>query len=73
MNFKKLGTIGIFLGMIILLCTACTKENKSNSKISIVSSTNVYADIAKNIVGKYGISSAIIKSSSVDPHDFEPK
>lgn len=37
-----------------------------------MTTTNVYADIAQNIVGKYGKAEPIIKKSSVDPHDFEP-
>lgn len=52
--------------------TGCSKQNGDNSKIKIVASTNVYANIAQNIVGKYGDATAIIKKSSVDPHDFEP-
>lgn len=37
-----------------------------------MTTTNVYADIAKNVVGKYGTAQAIIKNPNSDPHDFEP-
>ena len=43
-----------------------------SDKVSIVTTTNVYADIAKNVAGKYGSVQAIIKNSATDPHDFEP-
>lgn len=71
---KFLSTIGI-IGAFILLLSACSNEKQSKSnpnQISIVTSTNVYADIAKNVVGKYGTATAIIKNSATDPHDFEP-
>ena len=61
--------------MIMLLASACSNKKgaKTNSdKVSIVTTTNVYADIAKNVVGKYGSVQAIIKNSATDPHDFEP-
>lgn len=73
MNFKKIG-LG-FLGILIvcMTLTACSNTGqKSNGKINIVTSTNVYANIAQSIVGKYGTSEAIITKSSTDPHDFEP-
>lgn len=63
------------MGMIMLLASACSNKKgaKTNSdKVSIVTTTNVYADIAKNVVGKYGSVQAIIKNSATDPHDFEP-
>lgn len=63
------------LGAIMLLASACSNSSKAKSssgKISIVTTTNVYSDIAKNIIGKYGTANAIIKNSATDPHDFEP-
>lgn len=63
------------MGMIMLLASACSNKKgaKTNyDKVSIVTTTNVYADIAKNVVGKYGSIQAIIKNSATDPHDFEP-
>lgn len=61
------------IGLLMLLVSACSNHQKAdNDKLSIVTTTNVYADIAKNIVGKYGTATAIIKNSATDPHDFEP-
>nr|WP_239442270.1 zinc ABC transporter substrate-binding protein [Lactobacillus gallinarum] len=71
---KSLFIMGL-MGMIMLLASACSNKKgvKTNSdKFSIVTTTNVYADIAKNVVGKYGSVQAIIKNSATDPHDFEP-
>lgn len=71
---KSLFIMGL-MGMIMLLASACSNKKgaKTNSdKVSIVTTTNVYADIAKNVVGKYGSVQAIIKNSATDPHDFEP-
>ena len=63
------------IGAVMLLASACSNKQKStssNGKVSIVASTNVYADIAKNVAGKYGDVQAVIKNSATDPHGFEP-
>lgn len=78
-NFKsKITKFISIMGLVTLLSlitVGCSnKQNSTNQsdKISIVTTTNVYSDIAKNIVGKYGTATAIIDKSSVDPHDFDP-
>ena len=61
--------------LLSLITVGCSNKQNSTShsnKMSIVTTTNVYTDIAKNIVGKYGTATAIIDKSSVDPHDFDP-
>ncbi len=71
---KFISIIGL-VGLLVLVTTACANKKEAASqsdKISIVTTTNVYSDIAKNIVGKYGTATAIIDKSSVDPHDFDP-
>lgn len=71
---KFISIIGL-VGLLALVTTACANKKESTSqsdKISIVTTTNVYSDIAKNIVGKYGTATAIIDKSSIDPHDFKP-
>lgn len=72
MKFKKIIlSLGMIFGAIFLL-TACSNQSSSKNNLKIVTSTNVYANIAKNIVGKYGSAQAIITKSTTDPHDFEP-
>lgn len=71
---KFISIIGL-VGLLALVTTACANKKEAASqsdKISVVTTTNVYSDIAKNIVGKYGTATAIIDKSSVDPHDFDP-
>lgn len=71
--YRKILTIFLTAFVLILILTGCSKkDNSSSNKISIVTSTNVYANIAQNVLGKYGKASAIITNSSTDPHDFEP-
>ncbi|QNQ82407.1 metal ABC transporter substrate-binding protein [Lactobacillus sp. PV037] len=73
MKKKKLLSIFLMLGIFLLILTGCGKQSTTSSKkINIVTSTNIYANIAQNIVGKYGNATAIIKSGAIDPHDFEP-
>lgn len=71
---KSVFVLGL-IGLVMFLVSACSSNKKasnSSDKISIVTTTNVYSDIAKNVVGKYGDAKAIITNSSTDPHDFEP-
>lgn len=78
-NFKSkitkfISIIGL-VGLLALVTTACADKKEATNqsdKISIVTTINVYSDIAKNIVGKYGTATAIIDKSSIDPHDFNP-
>ncbi|MBA1392714.1 metal ABC transporter substrate-binding protein [Lactobacillus sp. XV13L] len=58
--------------VLALVLSACAPKPHKDGKIAIVTTTNVYADIAQNVVGKYGTAEAIIKKPSADPHDFEP-
>lgn len=73
MKFKKLISFAGLMILAAITLAACgqNKQAKSN-KINIVTTTNVYSDIAKNVVGKYGTAEAIITKSTTDPHDFEP-
>lgn len=72
LKLKQLLGIASFLALFAVVLSGCSNNKKESSGIKIVTTTNVYSDIAKNIVGKYGTAIAIIQKSSVDPHDFEP-
>lgn len=48
------------------------KTNTNLNKINVLSTTDVYADIAKQIGGDKIVSTSIINSNAQDPHDFEP-
>lgn len=47
-------------------------SSSSNQKITIVASTDFYAEIAKTVVGEHGTATAIIKDANVSPEDYEP-
>lgn len=49
---------------------ASPKKNTDN--ITIVASTDFYAEIAQTVVGNHGKATAIIKSANVSPEDYEP-
>ncbi|WP_059378771.1 metal ABC transporter solute-binding protein, Zn/Mn family [Fructobacillus pseudoficulneus] len=48
------------------------KEGKKSDRLTIVASTNVYAELAKTVAGKHADVSAIITKQSVSPEDYEP-
>ncbi|MCI1290310.1 MAG: zinc ABC transporter substrate-binding protein [Lactobacillus sp.] len=63
------------LAALLLVASACSKqktEHNSSSKIKIVTSTNIYADMSKQLVGKYGSVTPLIANGDIDPHDFDP-
>lgn len=68
---KWFAVVSLF-AVLILTLSGCVQQPKKSAKISIVTTTNIYADIAQNVVGKYGKADAIIKKAAMDPHDFEP-
>lgn len=75
MKLKKTILLITTLLALVLTLTACSTKreaNTNNHKVDIVTSTNIYASIAKNVVGKHGEVQAIIKNGDTDPHDFEP-
>lgn len=45
---------------------------KHTDKISIITSTDFYAELAQTVVGSHGTASAIIKSANISPEDYEP-
>ncbi|NLR31419.1 metal ABC transporter solute-binding protein [Levilactobacillus tujiorum] len=75
--FKKviLGTIS--LSIIVLTLTAC-RQNTTSTPISktkpihVVASLDFYGEVAQAVLGNHGTVTTIVKSASVDPHDFEP-
>lgn len=74
MKLKRLTTFLLLMISVIILSSCSTKkeENTRNHRVDVVTSTNIYANIAKNIVGKHGKVEAIISNGDTDPHDFEP-
>lgn len=64
-----------------LLLAGCATENKTSGssssagsnkgKVKVVASTDVYADIAKQVGGDYIEVTALIASTSTDPHSYE--
>ncbi|MFT8540059.1 MAG: metal ABC transporter solute-binding protein [Leuconostoc mesenteroides] len=61
--------------VVIVIGVALFRGNSSsssNQKITIVASTNFYAEIAKTVVGEHGTATAIIKDANVSPEDYEP-
>lgn len=73
-NRKKYSIVFSLIVLLALVLSACsgTKENSKSNNITIVTSTNIYSDIAKQVVGKYGTAESLITNGNSDPHDFEP-
>lgn len=64
----------LVLAGLLLLVSGCSQTGKSSEtgKIKIVTSTNIYADMSRQLVGKYGTVTPLIANGDIDPHDFDP-
>lgn len=70
---KLIAIMAVVLIAIVGFATvkgASPKKNTDN--ITIVASTDFYAEIAQTVVGNHGKATAIIKSANVSPEDYEP-
>ncbi|WP_143463907.1 metal ABC transporter solute-binding protein [Levilactobacillus enshiensis] len=59
--------------------TACTTNREQSTPktsaskpIRVVASLDFYGEVAKAVLGDHGSVTTVIKSASIDPHDFEP-
>lgn len=59
------------LSVVLAGCSAPATPQKVDGRISVVASTSVYGDIAKQIGGKLVDVTSIISDPSQDPHSFE--
>lgn len=68
---RVLGLLALLIGgMILAGCQATTKQ--SSKKLSVVTTTNFYGEMARAVGGKHVQVTSIINKPTVDPHDYEP-
>ncbi len=72
MKFRRKFFLLSLISFLLLTLCACSKQPQESKAPTVVTTTNIYADIAQNVLGKYGKAQAIIQSGNTDPHDFEP-
>lgn len=59
-------------GLLLSGCSADAQGTPEDSGVSIVATTNVYAQIAQAVAGEHAEVSEIITSTAQDPHSYEP-
>jgi len=77
MFLKKYKFTGIIITLltILMVISGCAKKEASTDnaqKLTIVTTTDFYAEVAKAVVGNKGTVSSIINNPAIDPHDYEP-
>lgn len=73
MKLSKKLFLSSLLTFLLLALSACSSAAPAKPHgIRVVTTTNIYANIAQNVLGKYGRATAIIQNGTTDPHDFEP-
>ncbi|GAO99471.1 metal ABC transporter solute-binding protein, Zn/Mn family [Fructobacillus ficulneus] len=79
MQKKKTTTVVGVLVLILITIFALVlwqgsgkKSDKKSNQLTIVTSTNVYAELAKTVAGSHADVSAVITKQSVSPEDYEP-
>jgi zinc/manganese transport system substrate-binding protein len=73
-NFRKLG-LGVVAALVLAAAAGCSSSGASSGGVSVVASTNVWADVARQVAGRLAGSavriSAIITDPAADPHAYE--
>ena len=70
---KLIAAMVIIIIAIVGFATFKGNSPKQNTtKINIVASTDLYAELAQTVVGTHGTATAIIKDPNVSPEDYEP-
>lgn len=72
MKSASLAAVAAAAGLVLAGCGAGDAESTSGGdKLTVVTSTNVYADLASEIAGDAADVEPIISDPSKDPHDYE--
>lgn len=67
------GMVALLVAILaIALWPKSSDQSAKDGKLTIVASTNVYAELAKTVAGDHAHVSAIITKQSVSPEDYEP-
>jgi len=72
---KIIGLLGLSLlvgGSLLTGCRKVTTQSPKSNRLTVVTSTNFYGEVARAVGGKRVQVTSIINRPSVDPHDFEP-
>ncbi|MCF7523259.1 zinc ABC transporter substrate-binding protein [Levilactobacillus brevis] len=73
--WKKLSLLIVLftLSGTLAACSSQKKATTSQTKpIHVVASLDFYGEVAQAVLGDHGTVTTIIKSPSIDPHDFDP-
>ncbi|QBO36331.1 metal ABC transporter substrate-binding protein [Periweissella cryptocerci] len=69
---KKMFTMLLVVPILILVAGCGQNTTAKNDKITVVASTDFYAQVAKTVLGDHGTATAVIHDSTVSPEEFEP-
>ena len=62
----------IVMGFALIKGQHPSSKNSTHRQITIVASTDFYAELAQAVVGSHGKATAIIKNQNISPEDYEP-
>ncbi|MGX7052317.1 metal ABC transporter solute-binding protein [Leuconostoc palmae] len=62
----------IIVGFATIKGQNTSTKHAKNGKITIVASTDFYAELAQTVVGNHGKATAIITKDNISPEDYEP-
>lgn len=76
--YPRLAKAGLLLGGAALALTACGQPAANDSDqqtgvagLAVVASTDVYQDLAQQVLGEHGQASSIVTGAAQDPHSYE--
>ncbi len=72
-RLKLVGLVGLVLGLGGITLAGCQPRATTTShRLTVVTTTNFYGEVAQAVGGKHVKVTSIINRPSVDPHDYEP-
>ncbi len=77
-RYPRLAKATLILGAAALTLSACAQPASTDQEpqasgegLSVVASTDVYQDLAQQVLGEHGTASAIVTGAAQDPHSYE--
>jgi zinc/manganese transport system substrate-binding protein len=68
---KRLAAMAIAAALTAVVIAGCGSEGSSESEVSVVATTTVLGDLARNVVGDAAVV-VVLMPVGVNPHDFQP-
>ncbi|MCL2423398.1 MAG: zinc ABC transporter substrate-binding protein [Micrococcales bacterium] len=71
MDRRRTAVAGLVLSLAVAGLTGCATSDDNDGRILVVTSTNVWGDVASQVAGDLADVTSIVSDPSADPHSYE--